>query len=156
MFVFIGSFRMTSPFPLRKFALGAATLAFGLTLGAASPAAAQSEKVSLEIDGKDFSGTIPITTGPRPVFDGTLCDAGSNSATPITALVDASDKFEFNVQSHFDESLNDFVVTAIDVDEADSAHQWNIYVNGTLVTNGGCHTAVKNGDNIKFALEPIE
>ncbi|MFD4943713.1 hypothetical protein ACFWNT_14565 [Streptomyces sp. NPDC058409] len=147
---------MTSPFPLRKFALGAATLAFGLTLGAASPAAAQSEKVSLEIDGKDFSGTIPITTGPRPVFDGTLCDAGSNSATPITALVDASDKFEFNVQSHFDESLNDFVVTAIDVDEADSAHQWNIYVNGTLVTNGGCHTAVKNGDNIKFALEPIE
>lgn len=35
---------------------------------------AQSVTVSLEIDGTDFSGTFPsITTGPRPVFDGTLC-----------------------------------------------------------------------------------
>ncbi|WP_327713914.1 DUF4430 domain-containing protein (plasmid) [Streptomyces sp. NBC_00464] len=146
---------MTSPFLLRKSALGAAALAFALTCGAASPATAQSTQVTLDIAGRDFTGTIPITTGPRPVFDGTLCDAGSNSSTPITALIDASDKFEFNVQSNYDEGLKDFIVTAIDVDEADSTHQWNIYVNGTLITNGGCHTAVASGDNVKFALEPI-
>ncbi|MEV5161072.1 hypothetical protein [Streptomyces sp. NPDC053728] len=146
---------MTSPFLLRKSALGAAALAFALTFGAASPAAAQSAQVTLEFQGSDFPGTVPITTGPRPVFDGTLCDAGSDSSTPITALVDASDKFEFNVQSHYDEALKDFVVTAIDVDEADSTHQWNIYVNGALATNGGCHTAVTSGDKIKFALESV-
>lgn len=155
-FVFIGSLRMTSPFLLRKSVLGAAALAFALTFGVASPAAAQSTQVTLDIAGRDFSGTVPIATGPRPVFDGTLCDAGSNSATPITALVDASDRFEFNVQSQYDEALKDFIVTAIDVDEADSTHQWNIYVNGTLITNGGCHASVAGGDTIKFALEPIE
>ncbi|MFI6967204.1 hypothetical protein [Streptomyces sp. NPDC050255] len=146
---------MTSPFLLRKSALGAAALAFALTFGAASPAAADSVQVTLDIAGKDFTGTIPIVTGPRPVLDGTLCDAGTNSATPITALVDASDKFEFNMQAQYDEALKDFIVTAIDVDETDSTHQWNIYVNGTLITNGGCHTAVASGDNVKFALEPI-
>ncbi|MEW2127944.1 DUF4430 domain-containing protein [Streptomyces sp. NPDC007259] len=146
---------MTSPFLLRKSALGAAALAFALTFGVASPAAAQSAQVTLDIVGTDFTGTIPIATGPRPVFDGTLCDAGSNTSTPITALVDASDKFEFNVQSNYDEGLKDFIVTAIDVDEADSTHQWNIYVNGELITNGGCHTPVASGDKIKFALESI-
>lgn len=149
-FVFLGCLRMTSPFPLRKSALGAAALPFG----AASPAAAQSAQVTLDIQGRDFTGTIPITTGPRPVFDGTLCDAGSDSSTPITALVDASDKFEFNVQSRYDQALKDFVVTAIDVDEADSAHRWNIYVYDALVTNGGCHTAVTSGDKINSPWSP--
>ncbi len=149
-FVFLGFLRMTSPFPLRKSALGAAALPFG----AASPAAAQSAQVTLDIQGRDFTGTIPITTGPRPVFDGTLCDAGSDSSTPITALVDASDKFEFNVQSRYDQALKDFVVTAIDVDEADSAHRWNIYVYDALVTNGGCHTAVTSGDKINSPWSP--
>lgn len=143
---------------LRKLTLGAtAALAFGLTLGTA-PAATGAEmiQVTLDINGNDFSGTIPISTGPRPVFDGTLCDAGSNSGTPITALVDASDKFEFNVQAQFDEAMKDFTVTAIDVDEADSTHEWKIYVNDVQVTNGGCHTAIQAGDKVKFALEPIE
>ncbi|MFI7368053.1 hypothetical protein ACIBO4_38515 [Streptomyces sp. NPDC050149] len=146
---------MTSPFLLRKSALGAAALAFALTLGAASPAAAQNAEVTLEIAGNDFSGGVPIATGPRPVFDGTLCDAGSDSATPITALVDASETFGFNVQSHFDKGLKDFIVTAIDVDEADSTHQWNIYINDQPVSNGGCHASVATGDTIKFALESI-
>ncbi|WP_413752585.1 hypothetical protein NRF20_12355 [Streptomyces sp. R-74717] len=143
---------------LRKLAPGtAAALTFGLTFGTAPAAtAAGMVRVALEIDGKDFSGTIPITTGPHPVIDGMLCDAGSNSATATTALADASDKFEFNVQATFDESLKDFVVTATDVDEADSAHQWNIYVNDVLVTNGGCHAAIQEGDSVKFTLEPIE
>ncbi|WP_404200038.1 hypothetical protein [Streptomyces tauricus] len=44
-------------------------------------------------------------------------------------------------------------MTAIDIDEADSTHQWNIYVNSVLITNGGCHTPVSTGDKIKFALE---
>ncbi|MFJ6438573.1 hypothetical protein [Streptomyces sp. NPDC091416] len=124
-----------------------------LALGAASPASAQDTQVTLEVAGTDFKGTMPIATGPRPVFDGTLCDAGTNSSTPITALVDASDKFEFNVQSTYDEVLKDFIVTGIDVDEADSTHQWNIYVNDVVITNGGCHTPVAGGDKIKFALE---
>ncbi|KAF9459391.1 hypothetical protein BDZ94DRAFT_1019335 [Collybia nuda] len=132
------------------------SLFFALFSALVASVQSQSVKVTLEIDGKDFTGTIPITTGPRPVFDGTLCDAGSNSATPTTALVDASDKFEFNVQSHYDEALKDFIITAIDVDEADSAYQWNIYVNNALITNGGCHVAVTGGDQVKFALEPIQ
>ncbi|WP_404200035.1 hypothetical protein [Streptomyces tauricus] len=90
---------MTSLSLLRKSALGAATLAIALTFGAVSPAAARDAQVTLDIAGVDFTRTIPITTGPRPVFDGTLCDAGSNSSTPITALVDAADKSEFTCKA---------------------------------------------------------
>jgi len=120
-----------------------------LTLGVAPSATTDGAvKVSLEIDGKNLFGTVSVTT-----FDDTLCDVGNNSATPITALIDASDKFEFNVQPQFDDAIKDFVVTAIDVDEAGSTRQWNIYVNNALVTNSGCHAAIQGGDRVTCALK---
>ncbi|MGW2012688.1 DUF4430 domain-containing protein [Streptomyces nigrescens] len=135
----------------------AAGLALALALAAAPPATASAGdvRVRVGVTGGPYTASVGLViTGPRTLFGGFYCAADGLSATPLTALVDADEQYGLGgVQARWDAAKQDFVVTSIHGDAADSKKKWNAYVNEKKITVGPCHTAIKGGDKIRWTLE---
>nr|WP_202444287.1 DUF4430 domain-containing protein [Streptomyces sp. SID8375] len=132
-------------------------LALALALAAAPPATASAGdvRVRVGVTGGPYTASVGLViTGPRTLFGGFYCAADGLSATPLTALVDADEQYGLGgVQARWDAAKQDFVVTSIHGDAADSKKKWNAYVNEKKITAGPCHTAIKGGDKIRWTLE---
>ncbi|MFE0382040.1 DUF4430 domain-containing protein [Streptomyces inhibens] len=133
----------------------AAGIAFALALTAAPPAAAigPTASVRVKVTGGAFTASVGTGTQARFVFGGFYCAAGDGSPTPLTALVDADERFDFGVQARWDAATQDFVVTSIHGDFADDSKKWTAYVNEKKITTGPCGTAIKDNDKVRWTLE---
>ncbi|MFE3549254.1 hypothetical protein ACFXN2_11305 [Streptomyces kronopolitis] len=145
----------------------AAALLLAPALAAAVPAGAElpdagrattgrsTAAVRVAVTGGSYTASVGLVrTGPRTLFGGFYCAADGISPTPLTALVDADRIYHLGgVRAHWDPATQDYVVTVIHGDAADSTKQWNAYVNEKKITTGPCHTAIKGGDKVRWTLE---
>ncbi|MEV6568143.1 hypothetical protein [Streptomyces kronopolitis] len=141
--------------------------AAALLLAAAVPAGAETPSVGraaagrsvaavrVAVTGGSYTASVGLVrTGPRSLFGGFYCAADGVSPTPLTALVDADRIYGLGgVRASWDPATQDYVVTAIHGDVADSTKKWNAYVNEKKITTGPCHTAIKGGDKVRWTLE---
>ncbi|MFI1307897.1 DUF4430 domain-containing protein [Streptomyces sioyaensis] len=135
----------------------AAALLLPLALAAAPPAGAEGSTaaVRVAVTGGSYTASVGLVrTGPRTLFGGFYCAADGIGPTPLTALVDADDIYGLGgVRASWDATTQDYVVTEIHGDAADSTKKWNAYVNEKKITKGPCHTAIKGGDKVRWTLE---
>ncbi|WP_329151830.1 DUF4430 domain-containing protein [Streptomyces sp. NBC_01456] len=137
----------------------AAALLLPLALSAAAPAGADTSTaaVRVAVTGGSYTASVGLVrTGPRSLFGGLYCAADGVSPTPLTALVDADRIYGLGgVRASWDTATQDYVVTEIHGDVADSTKKWNAYVNEKKITTGPCHTAIKGGDKVRWTLEAV-
>lgn len=135
----------------------AAALACALACAAAPPAASSSGdvRVRVGVTGGPYTASVGLViTGPRTLFGGFYCAADGLAPTPLTALVDADEQYGLGgVRARWDAATQDFVVTEIHGDAAESKKKWNAYVNEEKIKKGPCHTAIKGGDKVRWTLE---
>lgn len=145
------------------------TAALGLALGSA-PAVAQAKatpntnapvKVSLTVQGPNgllFKGKIKTkghdvttATGGTHTCDGTNGAANPTAVpTPTAALDDAARKRHFTWDGTWYASFDDFSVDTIKQVSGGGVAYWNISVNGTPTSVGGCQFKLKAGDKVAF------
>ncbi|KAB7845482.1 DUF4430 domain-containing protein [Streptomyces mobaraensis] len=155
--------------PLTRKAL-VATAALGLALAApatgavaAAPKAAAPAPITVNLtvkgsNGVLFSGDIKTTghdvttaTGGTHKCDGTNNKANPTpGATPTAALDDASKKKGFTWDGTWYASFDDYLVNRIAKDTGNDEYYWNIAVNGTPTSVGGCQYKLKQGDKVAF------
>lgn len=146
-----------------------AALGLGLTLTLWAPATAGAQpakaaapiSVHLTVTGPDGAvydkelettgHTVTTASGGSHKCDGTNNGANpSAGATPTAALDDAAEEEGFSWDGTWYASFEDFFVTAIDGDTQTAEAYWNISVNGTAISVGGCQHKLSAGDDVAF------
>ncbi|MFF8789663.1 DUF4430 domain-containing protein [Streptomyces sp. NPDC015125] len=132
-------------------------LGLGLALAVPPPALASpgGVRVRVGVTGGPYTASVGLVfTGPRTLLGGFYCAADGLAPTPVTALVDADEQYGLGgVKARWDTKAQDFVVTEIHGDAAEGKKKWNAYVNEEKIKKGPCHTAIKDGDKVRWTLE---
>jgi hypothetical protein len=147
---------------LRNTALPAALLLLSLT--AAPAALAAPVGVTLRVEGA--SKTIldePVTTDGHdvtPASGGThKCDGTNNGAhpspvpTPTAALDDVTRAHNISWDADWFPSFEDFAVTRVHDEHANSSQFWGLVVNGQFASSGGCQTRLTQGDEAVWVFD---
>lgn len=135
--------------------------ALSCAAGAAAPAVAAPTDVTVRVEGATktiFEGKVTSdghsltkdSTGAHPC-DGT--NGGVNpapGATLTAALDDATKLAGLEWGGSWDDSFQDFLVTKIGPDEADSSNFWGYALNGVPTSVGGCQQQIEHGDEVLF------
>lgn len=147
----------------RGSALAACALAFTLA-GGGGQAAAAPAALDLRIEG----ATSTIYEGPvtsdghvvRPASgDDHSCDGtngGANPApgpTPTSALDDGARVGGYSWDGQYFTSFQDYLISRIGPDSANSSQFWGQYVNSQASQVGGCQEIVKSGDEVLWAFD---
>src|SRR4029453_647007 len=147
---------------LRTTALAAALVL--LCLSAAPGAFAAPVGVTVRVEGA--SKTIldePVTTDGHdvtPASGGThKCDgtnAGAHQSpvpTPTAALDDVTRTHSISWDAEWFASFEDFIVTRVQDESANSSQFWGLVVNGQFASSGGCQTSLTQGDEVVWAFD---
>lgn len=145
------------------------TAALGLALATAPAAHATSTAaavndpitVTLTVQGPSstiFNGSISTTGHDVTTASGGThkCDGTNNGAsptpgaTPTAALDDAAKNTGFTWDGTWYASFEDYFVTTIAGNNGGSDAYWNISVNGTSTSVGGCQFRIEAGDKVAF------
>ncbi|MEU5212345.1 hypothetical protein [Streptomyces sp. NPDC020742] len=110
--------------------------------------------VRVGVSGGAFTANVGLVrTFARTGAGGVYCATTEGKPTPLTALLDANDRYGFGVRVNWDTAKQDYVVTNIHGDEATATKVWKAYVGKDKITTGPCGTAVKDGDKVSWKLE---
>ncbi|MET7638453.1 DUF4430 domain-containing protein [Streptomyces sp. NPDC005438] len=159
---------------LLRATVGTAVLGLALTVTPAAQAATGASadttaavSVTLTVEGPD--GTIfddTLTTDGHEVTTETggthKCDGTNNGQndtagpTPTAALDDAAEQEGFTWDGEWYASFEDYFVSDIDGHNGGADHFWQISVNGTPTSVGGCQARIKAGDQVDFTWTEIE
>jgi hypothetical protein len=147
---------------LRNAALSAALVL--LSLAAAPAALAAPVGVTVRVEGA--SKTIldqPVTTDGHdvtPASGGThKCDgtnAGAHPSpvpTPTAALDDVTRANNISWDADWFASFEDFIVTRVHDEHANSSQFWGLVVNGQFASSGGCQTRLTQGDEAVWVFD---
>jgi hypothetical protein len=147
---------------LRKTALSGVLLL--LSLAVAPAALAAPVGVIVRVEGA--SQTIldePVTTDGHdvtPASGGThKCDgtnAGAHPSpvpTPTAALDDVTRAHNISWDADWFQSFEDFIVTRVRDESANSSQFWGLVVNGQFASSGGCQTRLSQGDEVVWVFD---
>jgi len=147
---------------LRNTALSGALVL--LSLAAAPAALAAPVGVTIRVEGA--SQTIldePVTTDGHevtPASGGThKCDGTNGGAhpspvpTPTAALDDVTRAHNISWDADWFQSFEDFAVTRVGDESANSSQFWGLVVNGQFASSGGCQTRLTQGDEAVWAFD---
>jgi hypothetical protein len=147
---------------LRRTALAGALVLFSLAAAPAASAAPVGVTVRAEGASKTFL-EVPTTSDGHNVTTpsgGThQCDGTNNGAhpaavpTPTAALDDAARANGVSWDADWFASFNDFIVTRVAEDSANSSQFWGLIVNGKFASSGGCQTKLNQGDEVVYAFD---
>ncbi|MFF7415745.1 hypothetical protein [Streptomyces lydicus] len=110
--------------------------------------------VRVGVSGGLFTANVGLVrTFARTGKGGVYCATVEGKPTPLTALLDADDRYGFGVRVSWDATKQDYVVNSIHGDEATGGKVWNAYIGKTKISTGPCGTAVKDNDKVSWKLE---
>ena len=135
-----------------------------LSLAAAPSAFAAPVGVTVRVEGA--TKTIldePVTTDGHdltPASGGThKCDgtnAGAHPSpvpTPTAALDDVTRAHSISWDADWFQSFEDFIVTRVHDEHANSSQFWGLVLNGQFASSGGCQTRLTQGDDVVWAFD---